>query len=101
MKNTGLKCGSPAFYALAVLLSYLKETQKKGVERLKTVHNYAEAQYMQLSPVTWANLELTETMRDVKAGNIALGFGQNADSDGKTSFAELDRAAACKRECDQ
>ena len=62
-KNTGLKCGSPAFYALAVLLSYLKETQKKGVERLKTVHNYAEAQYMQLSPVTRANLELTETMR--------------------------------------
>ena len=49
--------------ALAVLLGYLKETQKKGVERLKTVHNYAEAQYMQLSPVTRANLELTETMR--------------------------------------
>ena len=49
--------------ALAVLLGYLKEKQKKGVERLKTVHNYAEAQYMQLSPVTRANLELTETMR--------------------------------------
>lgn len=62
-KCTGLKKESPAFFALAVLLSYLKETQKKGVERLKTVHNYAEAQYMQLSPVTRANLELTETMR--------------------------------------
>lgn len=62
-KCTGLKKESPAFFALAVLLSYLKETQKKGVERLRTVHNYAEAQYMQLSPVTRANLELTETMR--------------------------------------
>ncbi len=46
--------GCPAFAALAVLLGYLEETQKKGVERLKTVHNYAEAQYMQLSPVTRA-----------------------------------------------
>ena len=45
------------------LLGYLHATQKKGVERLKSVHNYAEAQYMQLSPVTRANLELTETMR--------------------------------------
>ncbi len=62
-KSTGLKREMPAFSALAVLLSYLKETQKRGVERLKTVHNYAEAQYMQLSPVTRANLELTETMR--------------------------------------
>ncbi len=55
--------GKSGVHALAVLLGYLKETQKKGVERLKTVHNYAEAQYMQLSPVTRANLELTETMR--------------------------------------
>ena len=62
-KTAGLAPESPAFTALAVLLGYLKETQKKGVERLKTVHNYAEAQYMQLSPVTRANLELTETMR--------------------------------------
>ena len=43
-KTAGLAPESPAFTALAVLLGYLKETQKKGVERLKTVHNYAEAQ---------------------------------------------------------
>ncbi len=60
---TGLRFEDPASYALAMLLGYLKETQKKGVERLKTVHHYAETQYMQLSPVTRANLELTETMR--------------------------------------
>ena len=62
-KSTGLSAENPAFSALAVLIDYLKETQKKGVERLRTVHNYAEAQYLQLSPVTRANLELTETMR--------------------------------------
>ena len=60
---TQLSPDSPAFAALAVLLRYLKATQKKGVERLKTVQNYVEAQYMQLSPVTRANLELTQTMR--------------------------------------
>ena len=50
-------------YAVAELLNYLHETQKHGVERIKTVQNYADAQYMRLSPVTRANLELTETMR--------------------------------------
>ena len=59
----GVAKNSPAALALAALIGYLKETQKKGVERLKNVHVYAEAQYMQLSPVTRANLELTETMR--------------------------------------
>jgi DNA mismatch repair protein MutS len=62
-QTTGLKQDNPAFAALGVLISYLNETQKKGVERLKSIHNYSEAQYMQLSPVTRANLELTETMR--------------------------------------
>lgn len=50
-------------YAFSALLQYLHETQIKGVERLKNVENYSEAQFMQLSPVTRANLELTETMR--------------------------------------
>ncbi len=54
---------SPAFTALAVLIGYLKRTQKRGLERLKTVIPYTEAQYMHLSPVTRANLELTQTMR--------------------------------------
>ncbi len=58
-----LPAQSPAFTALAVLIGYLKRTQKKGVERLKTVQYYAEAQYMQLSATARANLELTETMR--------------------------------------
>ncbi|MEG0877756.1 MAG: DNA mismatch repair protein MutS [Oscillospiraceae bacterium] len=61
--ETGLDIASPPYIALAVLIGYLGETQKKGVERLKTVYNYSEAQYMHLSSVTRANLELTETMR--------------------------------------
>ena len=50
-------------FAFSALLQYLHATQIKGVERLKTVENYSEAQFMQLSSVTRANLELTETMR--------------------------------------
>ena len=50
-------------YAFSALLQYLYTTQIKGVERLRTVENYSEAQFMQLSAVTRANLELTETMR--------------------------------------
>ena len=60
---SGLSPKGNAPTALGALLGYLHRTQKKGVERLRSVHNYAEAQYMQLSPVTRANLELTETMR--------------------------------------
>ncbi|WP_394963109.1 DNA mismatch repair protein MutS [Candidatus Allofournierella excrementigallinarum] len=59
----GLAQDGPAGLAVAGLLAYLGRTQKHGVERLKTVVSYAEAQYMQLSPVTRANLELTQTMR--------------------------------------
>ncbi len=62
-KITGVKYESEQFYTLAVLIDYLNQTQKKGVERLKTVENYSENQFMHLSPVTRANLELTQTLR--------------------------------------
>ncbi|MFV0412934.1 MAG: DNA mismatch repair protein MutS [Oscillospiraceae bacterium] len=54
---------SPDFWALGALFSYLASTQKKGLDRLKTVLQYKDAQFMHLSPVTRANLEITETMR--------------------------------------
>ena len=49
--------------ALAVLLEYLADTQKKGVQRLKNIRFYTESQFMQLPETTRTNLELTETMR--------------------------------------
>lgn len=60
---TGVAQNSTCFFAICALLCYLSETQKKGIERLKTVELYTGNQYMKLSPVTRANLELTETMR--------------------------------------
>lgn len=61
--GAGFAPGSPARTALGGLLRYLHRTQKKGVERLGTVHRYMQAQYMCLSSVARANLELTQTMR--------------------------------------
>ena len=71
-------------FAMGALLSYLHDTQKKGVERLKTVESYAEAQFMRLSPVTRANLELTETMRGrEKRGTLLWVLDQTQTAMGK------------------
>lgn len=59
----GLPNDTAGLRALGALLGYLQRTQKKGIERLKSITQYAEAQYMHLPLVTRQNLELTETMR--------------------------------------
>lgn len=48
--------------ALGVLLNYLKETQKTGLERIDTIDLYHEDEYMKLDFNTRRNLELTSTM---------------------------------------
>ena len=48
--------------ALGVLMSYLKDTQKTGLERIETIEFYAQDQYMKLDYNTRRNLELTRTM---------------------------------------
>ena len=48
--------------SLGVLLSYLKETQKTGLERIDTIEFYLKEQYMKLDFNTKRNLELTQTM---------------------------------------
>ena len=51
-----------ATVALGVLIAYLKETQKSGLERIDTIELYAKEQYMKLDFNTRRNLELTATM---------------------------------------
>ncbi|WP_316608153.1 DNA mismatch repair protein MutS [uncultured Ruminococcus sp.] len=48
--------------ALGVLMSYLKDTQKTGLERIDNIEFYAEDQFMRLDYNTRRNLELTKTM---------------------------------------
>ena len=63
LRSVGVIGCQPICNALCALILYLQETQKHGLERLKNIEFYNQNQYMQLSGVTRANLELTETMR--------------------------------------
>lgn len=48
--------------SVGALLSYLKDTQKSGLERINHIELYSESQYMRLDFNTQRNLELTQTM---------------------------------------
>lgn len=48
--------------AIGALLSYLKDTQKSGLERINHIELFSESQYMRLDYNTQRNLELTQTM---------------------------------------
>lgn len=87
-------------YAFGALLGYLHETQKHGIDRIKSVQNYADAQYMRLSPVTRANLELTETMRGrEKRGTLLWVLDKTETSMGKRQLRAWIRAAAGGQQC--
>lgn len=48
--------------SIGALLSYLKDTQKSGLERINHILRYRDSQYMRLDYNTQRNLELTQTM---------------------------------------
>jgi DNA mismatch repair protein MutS len=50
--------------AVASLISYLDETQKRSLAHLRSVKAYDSESYMSLDAFTRRNLELTETVRD-------------------------------------
>ena len=82
--KTGMVEDGLVRFAMAALLEYLHDTQIKGVERLKTVITYNEAQFMSLSPVTRANLELTETLRGrEKRGTLLWVLDKTSTAMGK------------------
>ena len=83
-QTTGIAAEGLVRFAMAALLEYLHDTQIKGVERLKTVITYNEAQFMRLSPVTRANLELTETLRGrEKRGTLLWVLDKTSTAMGK------------------
>ena len=79
--QTGIAPKGLVRFAMAALLEYLHDTQIKGVERLIS---YNEAQFMRLSPVTRANLELTETLRGrEKRGTLLWVLDKTSTAMGK------------------
>ena len=73
-----------AVLALGVLLDYLYETQKIGLERLCRPHIYSHDQLMGLDLYTKRNLELVQTMRSgEKAGSLLYVLDHTKTAMGK------------------
>ena len=70
--------------ALGALLSYLKETERTGLERLNSLDLYSGAQYMRLNLTARRNLELLETMRSKeKRGSLLWVLDRTRTAMGK------------------
>lgn len=63
LEEIGLDGRPEIVTALNAMLSYLRDTQISGIQRLNTFYYYSEEQYMHLDLATRRNLELCETMR--------------------------------------
>ena len=69
---------------LGALFSYLRETQKTGMERINTINIHKSSQYMGLDLNTIRNLELVETMRNKdKKGSLLWVLDKTRTSMGK------------------
>ena len=56
---------------VALLLAYLKETQKRALTHVKHIRIYEPDQFMTMDPFTRRNLELVETVRErAKKGSL-------------------------------
>jgi len=60
--------------AVARLISYLEETQKRSLAHLRAIKAYESETYMSLDAFTRRNLELTETIRDRSRKGSLLGL---------------------------
>lgn len=58
------KLSPPGATCLKLLLSYLKETQKRWLSHITRIRTYEPRQYMTLDPFTRKSLELKETVMD-------------------------------------
>ena len=56
--------GEECIIALGTALKYLHEVQKTGVDNIRSVDFYSDAQFMKIDISSRRNLELTETMRN-------------------------------------
>ena len=64
--NSDLSGLSAGVVAGGALVSYMKETQKRGLEQINEIKVLAQNCYLQIDNATRRNLELTETIRDHK-----------------------------------
>ena len=70
--------------SIGALLWYLKDTQKRGLERINEIDIYTQNEYMDLDFNTRRNLELLETMRNkTKKGSLLWVLDRTKTAMGK------------------
>ncbi|MBQ9083673.1 MAG: DNA mismatch repair protein MutS [Clostridia bacterium] len=70
--------------ALGALIGYVAETQRTGMERIRTLTVYEQTQFMRLDLTARRNLELTETMRSKeKKGSLLWTLDRTRTAMGK------------------
>lgn len=79
-KDFDVKIKSPLAIACASLISYLTETQKRGLIHVNKIVRSSEKEIMQLDSATRRNLELTETIRDHKKRGSLLAVIDNTST---------------------
>ena len=84
LEAMGLSDKPLAVYSLIGLLSYVKETQMDGAQRLIRYSVYQDSQYMTVDMTARRNLELTETMRNKeKRGSLLWVLDKTKTAMGK------------------
>ncbi|MBE6768043.1 MAG: DNA mismatch repair protein MutS [Ruminococcaceae bacterium] len=73
LDELGLNEQEPAVQALGCAITYLRETQMGGLERIRRPQFYSDVQFMKLDLMTRRNLELIETMRNKEKRGSLLG----------------------------
>ncbi len=82
--NIGFDDKLEILISVASLMSYLKDTQKKGLERINSIEIYNDSQFMRLDINTRRNLELLQTMRNnEKKGSLLWVLDKTKTAMGK------------------
>ncbi len=79
-KSYDVKAKSPLGIAAASLISYLKETQKRGLDHVNEIVRASEKDVMHIDSATRRNLELTETIREHKKRGSLLAVLDNTST---------------------
>ena len=84
LEELQLKNSVCALYAVAAMVSYLRETQKTGARRLRTLTRYSDEQFLSIDITARRNLELTETLRShEKRGSLLWVLDRTCTAMGK------------------
>lgn len=84
LKKISIESSDVCIISIGNLLSYLKKTQKSGLERINSINFYNKSEFMGLDINTIRNLEITETMRTKsKKGSLLWVLDKTKTSMGK------------------